>query len=214
MAQVTAVVIAVISAVMHTNQVVAVALNRVMTVAALMTVVHAQSAQAASKRAMKTVATVTPLLVQATVTPTLVAATGRRMTGRVNFLTALTQPALKVTALKVIAQRQVRLTAALVTALPLAKNLTHATTLARLVATATATAVAIVKMPTVVTTAYWAPVTKAATMLPVAIALPHRNVVIALDRTAVQLVPITTRVALVMRMQAAMHRVVHVALHN
>jgi hypothetical protein len=211
------VVIAVISAVMHTNQVVAVALNRVMTVAALMTVVHAQSAQAASKRAMALavmtiVATVTPLLVQATLT--LVAATGQLMTGRVNFLTALTQPAHKVTALKVIAQRPVRLTAALVTALPLAKNLTHATTLARLVATATATAVATVKMPTVVTTAYWAPVTKAATMLPVPIALLHRNVVIAPDRTAVQLVPITTRVALAMRTQAAMHRVVHVALHN
>jgi hypothetical protein len=212
MAQATAVVIAVISAVMHTNQVVAVALNRVMTVAALMTVVHAQSAQAASKRAMALavmtiVATVIPLLVQATLT--LVAATGQLMTGRVNFLTALTQPAHKVTA-----QQLARLTAALVTALPLAKNHTHVTTLARLVATATATAVATVKTPTVVTTAYWAPVTKAATMLPVAIALLHRNVVIAPDRTAVQLVPITTRVALAMRMQAAMHRVVHVALHN
>jgi hypothetical protein len=214
MAQVTAVAIAVISAVMHTNQAVAVVLNRVMTVAALMTVVHAQSAQAATKLAMalavmKTVATVIPLLVQATVTLTLVVATGQLMTGRVNFLTALTQPAHKVTA-----QQLARLTAALVTALPLAKNHTHVTTLARLVETATATAVATVKTPTVVTTAYWAPVTKAATMLPVAIALLHRNVVIALDRTAVQLVPITTRVALAMRMQAAMHRVVHVALHN
>jgi deoxyribodipyrimidine photolyase len=201
---------------MHTNQAVAVALNRVMTVAALMTVVHAQSAQAASKRAMAlvmtTVATVIPLLVQATLT--LVVATGRLMIGRVSFLTALAQPVHKVTALKVIAQQLARLTAALVTALPLAKNHTHATTLARLVATATATAVATVKTPTVVTTAYWAPVTKAATMLPVAIALLHRNVVIAPDRTAVQLVPITTRVALAMRMQAAMHRVVHVALHN
>jgi nicotinamide mononucleotide adenylyltransferase len=214
MAQVTAVVIAVISAVTHTNQVVAVALNRVMTVAALMTVAHAQSAQEATKRAMKVVATVTPLLVQATVTHTLVAATDLLMTGRVSFLTALTQPVHKVTALKVIAQQLARLTAALVTALPLVKNHTHATTLARLVATAIATAVATVKMPTVVTTAYWAPVTKAATMLPVPIALLHRNVVIALDRTAVQLVPIMTRVALVMRMQAAMHRVVHVALHN
>jgi hypothetical protein len=206
-------VIAAISAVMHTNQVVAVALNRVMTVAALMTAVPAQSAQAASKRAMAlavmTVATVTPLLVQATVTHTLVAATGQLMTGRVNFLTALTRPAHKVTA-----QQLARLTAALVTALPLAKNHTHATMLARLVATATATAVATVKMLTVVTTAYWAPVTKAATMLPVPIALLHRNVVIALDRTAVQLVPIMTRVALATRMQAAMHRVVHVALHN
>jgi nicotinamide mononucleotide adenylyltransferase len=210
MAQVTVVVIAAISAVMHTNQVVAVALNRVMTVAALMTVAHAQSAQEATKRAMKVVATVTPLLVQATVTHTLVAATDLLMTGRVSFLTALTQPVHKVTALKVIAQQLARLTAALVTALPLVKNHTHATTLARLVATAVAT----VKMPTVVTTAYWAPVTKAATMLPVPIALLHRNVVIALDRTAVQLVPIMTRVALVMRMQAAMHRVVHVALHN
>ena len=154
MAQVTAVVIAAISAVMHTNQVVAVALNRVMTVAALMTVAHAQSAQAATKRAMKIVATVTPLLVQATVTHTLVAAKDLLMTGRVSFLTALTQPVQKVTALKVIAQQLARLTAALVTALPLAKNHTHATTLARLVATATATAVATVKMPTVVTTAY------------------------------------------------------------
>jgi hypothetical protein len=157
MAQATAVVIAVISAVMHTNQVVAVALNRVMTAAALMTVVHAQSAQAASKRAMALavmtiVATVIPLLVQATLT--LVAATGQLMTGRVNFLTALTQPAHKVTALKVIAQRPVRLAAALVTALPLAKNLTHAITLARHVATATVIAVATVTMPTVVTTAY------------------------------------------------------------
>jgi hypothetical protein len=213
MAQVTAVAIAVISDVMHTNQAVAVVLNRVMTAAASMTVAHAQSAQAATKRAMAlavmTVATVTPLLVQATVTLTLVAATGHLMTGRVNFLTALTQPAHKVTD-----QQLARLTAALVTALPLAKNHTHVTTLARLVATATATAVATVKTPTVVTTAYWAPVTKAATMLPVAIALLHRNVVIAPDRTAVQLVPITTRVALAMRMQAAMHRVVHVALHN
>jgi hypothetical protein len=191
MAQVTAVVIAAISAVMHTNQVVAVALNRVMTVA-----------------------TVTSLLVQATVTHTPVATTGQMMTGRVNSLIALTQPAHKGTALKVIVQQLARLTVALVTALPLAKNHTHATMLERLVATATATAVATVKMPTVVTTAYWAPVTKAATMLPVAIALLHRNVVIALDRTAVQLAPIMTRVVLVMRMQAAMHRVVHVALHN
>jgi hypothetical protein len=203
-----AVVTVVTFAVMHTNQVVAVALNRVMTVAALMTAAHAQSAAMASKPAtalvMTTVATVTQRHAQQTATPMLAAVRDRLAIAHANLLTAL----------KVIAQPQLRLTVALVTALPLAKNLTHAITLARHVATATVIAVATVTMPTVVTTACWAPVTKAATMPLVPIALLHRKVVIALDRTAVQLVPIRTRVVLVMRMQAAMHRVAHVALHN
>ena len=161
MAQVTVVVIAAISAVMHTNQVVAVALNRVMTVAALMTEAHAQSAQAATKRAMKIVATVIQHRVKQMATQQVMLAVQKDplATVHVTLVIVLTQVVTVTVATvhKATVQVQARLTAVLVTALHLAKNLTHVIAQVHHVAIAivvTVIVAVIAQMPIAVTTVY------------------------------------------------------------
>ena len=164
MVQVMAVVIVVIFAVTHTNQVVAVVLNHVMTVVVLTTVVHVLSVLALAVTAaavMKIVVTVIQHRVKQMATQQVMLAVQKDplATVHVTLVIVLTQVVTVTVATvhKATVQVQARLTAVLVTALHLAKNLTHVTAQVHHVAIAivvTVIVAVIAQMPTAVTTVY------------------------------------------------------------